>query len=89
MNANPYPQGRWTPIGGSALSTSTSEQPRLLTQAPVSLCLLNAPLRELFWALPDSNMLEEARQRVDDVVAAALAPKQNAALTVRHEFGWF
>jgi hypothetical protein len=35
--------------------------------------LLKAPLRDLFWGLPDSNLLEEARQRVEGAIASALA----------------
>jgi|KBSSwiStaDraftv2_1062776.scaffolds.fasta_scaffold623382_2 hypothetical protein len=35
--------------------------------------ILRAPLRELFWGWPESTLVEEARERVDRVIAAALA----------------
>jgi len=86
MKENPYPQGRWTPKADPILSTAKSQRVPLFAQ-PAST-LLNAPLRELFWCLPESRLLEEARQRVEAVVVAALARQPAPELKLQREFAW-
>jgi hypothetical protein len=71
MSDNPYPRGRWTTSENSNHSAATSQRVPLFMQPAASL--LKAPLRDLFWGLPDSNLLEEARQRVEGAIASALA----------------
>ena len=67
MSNNPYPNGRWTPQRDSIRSAMNTQ--------PLPLFALKTPLRDLFWGLPDSNLLEEARQRVENVLSMALAGK--------------
>ena len=73
MNDNPYPNGRWTPQRDSIRNAVQHQTLPLFAQPATAL--LKAPLRELFWGLPDSNLLEEARQRVENVLSVALARK--------------
>jgi hypothetical protein len=70
-NNNPYPEGRWTshPVAAPA-STST---PRIARYARPAAELIGPPLRELFWGSPESSLLQEARDRVERVLDAALA----------------
>ena len=67
MNPNPYPQGRWT----QCVATAARRKPRhRLPSEPVA-SLIGAPLRELFWGIPESRLLEEAKLRIEHVVASA------------------
>jgi hypothetical protein len=75
MNDMPYPNGRWTPRGDSIRGAVQIQRIPLFAQPAASL--LKAPLRELFWGLPESNLLEEARQRVESVVAIALSKNES------------
>ena len=69
MNTNPYPQGRWTQLVASAASKKSRN--RLMSESVSSL--VEAPLRELFWGLPESRLLDEAKQRIENVVNAAMS----------------
>lgn len=69
MNPNPYPQGRWTQFVATAASRKSRN--RLMSE-PVS-SLVEAPLKELFWGLPESRLLEEAKLRIENAVSAAMA----------------
>ena len=69
MNPNPYPQGRWTQFGATAASRKSRN--RLMSE-PVS-SLVEAPLKELFWGLPESRLLEEAKLRIESAVTAAMS----------------
>jgi len=69
MNTNPYPQGRWTQLVANAASKKTRN--RLMSESVSSL--VEAPLRELFWGLPESRLLDEAKQRIENVVNAAMS----------------
>ena len=67
MSESPYPRGRWT----AASEPAKSQRVPLFSESAAAL--IKAPLRELFWGLPESGVLEEARQRVEATIAAALA----------------
>jgi hypothetical protein len=69
MNTNPYPQGRWTQLVANAASKKSRN--RLMSESVSSL--VEAPLRELFWGLPESRLLDEAKQRIENVVNAAMS----------------
>ena len=66
-----YPNGRWTTRENHIRNAALAQRIPLFAQPAAAL--LRAPLRELFWGLPESSLLEEARQRVETVVAIALA----------------
>jgi hypothetical protein len=76
MNDMRYPNGRWTPKEDSIRGAVKTQRIPLFAQPAASL--LKTPLRELFWGLPESNLLEEARQRVESVMAIALAKDEPA-----------
>jgi hypothetical protein len=67
-NDNPFPSGRWT-------SKTAAPAPNAFS-LPAAAEILSAPLRELFWGLPESSLVEEARARVDRAVAAALVQSE-------------
>ena len=69
MNTNPYPQGRWTQLVANAASKKSRN--RLMSESVSSL--VEAPLRELFWGLPESRLLDEAKQRIENAVNAAMS----------------
>ena len=69
MNPNPYPQGRWTQLVANAASKKSRN--RLMSESLSSL--VEAPLRELFWGLPESRLLDEAKQRIEKVMNAAMS----------------
>ena len=69
MNPNPYPQGRWTQLVANAASKKSRN--RLMSESVSSL--VEAPLRELFWGLPESRLLDEAKQRIEKVMNAAMS----------------
>src|SRR5690349_324920 len=54
MNTNPYPRGRWTEL---TMNVATKKSKNRLMSEPVAK-LIQAPLRELFWGLPESRLLE-------------------------------
>jgi hypothetical protein len=68
MNPNPYPQGRWTQVVANA-ATRKSSRNRLMPESVASL--VEAPLKELFWGIPESRLVEEASQRLDLALGAA------------------
>lgn len=82
MNDNPYPKGRWTSQEDSIRNSVKNQRIPLFAQPAAAL--LKSPLRELFWGLPESNLIEEARQRVESVVAMALA-RDAASFTVHQQ----
>ena len=84
MNDNPYPNGRWTPREDS-IRNAVKAQPIPLFAQPAA-DLLKTPLRDLFWGLPESNLLEEARQRVENVLSIALAGKATHGAVSQREF---
>jgi len=63
MNMNPYPLGRWTTA--NAVKSQSAMTP--------ASHLLKAPLRELFWGIPESRLLDEAKARIDSLLATALS----------------
>ena len=67
MNANPYPQGRWTSSKlneANPIRTSFVDTTRRLDRARLS---------ELFWATSESPMLSDARQRIERLVLGAVS----------------
>lgn len=68
MNTNPYPRGRWTEL---TVAVAIKKSKNRLVSEPVSK-LLQAPLRELFWGLPESRLLEEAKLRIEGALNSAL-----------------
>jgi hypothetical protein len=70
-NNNPYPQGRWT--SNPVVTPAASENQRISRYARPAAELIGPPLRELFWGLPESSLLQDARDRVERVLDAALA----------------
>ena len=74
MNPNPYPQGRWTQLVANAASKKSRN--RLMSESVSSL--VEAPLRELFWGVPESRLLDEAKQRIENVVNAAMSVERMA-----------
>jgi hypothetical protein len=77
MNDMPYPNGRWTPNQDSIRVAAHSQRIPLFAH-PAGM-LLQVPLRNLFWGLPESKLVEEARQRVEKVVALALSREASVA----------
>ena len=66
----PYPNGRWTPNQDSIRVAAQSQRIPLFAKPGMRL---QVRLRDLFWGLPESKLVEEARQRVEMVVALALS----------------
>ena len=40
--------------------------------------LVEAPLRELFWGLPESRLLDDAKQRIETAMNAAMSVERMA-----------
>src|SRR5262245_52603863 len=91
MNPNPYPNGRWTapsPVpqrvadAGRAMATPTARpscldiSSRKWLRAPVAPDLLAATLHELFWGAPDTEVMSEARARIELVIERAMGHSQ-------------
>lgn len=87
MNPNPYPNGRWTPPASTAHGAGETRQtvampaarrscldisPRKWLRAPVAPDMLASALHELFWGAPDSDMVSEARARIEHVLQRAM-----------------
>jgi len=81
MNPNPYPRGRWTEL---TMTVATKKSKNRLMSEPVSK-LLQAPLRELFWGLPESRLLEEAKIRIEGAINTALAAEPLPSFEVQTE----
>ena len=71
MNPNPYPQGRWTQVVASAAKARKCARNRLMSESVASL--VEAPLHELFWGIPESRLVEEASRRLQSVLDAAVS----------------
>lgn len=71
MNPNPYPQGRWTQVVASAANARKCARNRLMPESVASL--VEAPLRELFWGIPESRLVEEATRRLQVALDAAVS----------------
>ena len=86
MNPNPYPNGRWTspaPAVPATVSRGSGAtpvarpscldiSPRKWLRAPVAPDMLASTLHELFWGAPDSDMVSEARARIERVIERAM-----------------
>ena len=87
MNTNPYPNGRWTsPASATPAAVDTRRSgaipatrpscldisPRKWLRAPASPDLLASALHELFWGAPDSDIVTEARVRIERVIERAM-----------------
>jgi hypothetical protein len=87
MNSNPYPNGRWTNPAPAAPADVESRRrgatpvarpscldisPRKWLRAPVAPDMLASTLHELFWGAPDSDMVSEARARIERVIERAM-----------------
>ena len=81
MNTNPYPRGRWTEL---TVAVAKKKSKNRLMPEPVSN-LLQAPLRELFWGLPESRLLEEAKIRIEGAIKSALAAEPLPSLEVQQD----
>jgi hypothetical protein len=64
---NRFPRGRWTATVASM-------------RTPALDGLVEAPLRELFWSPPQTSMLEEATERISDLLAVAAHAVQEVQL---------
>jgi hypothetical protein len=73
MNTNPYPQGRWTETSTVTAAKQAGGREPVFISSPAPNPL-KTPLRELFWSIPESRLLDEARHRIDSILAATLAP---------------
>jgi hypothetical protein len=71
MNPNPYPAGRWTTSPRSARTTKNRRGFRIQSESVTAL--RQAPLRELFWAAEESSLVDDARARIEAVLANAAA----------------
>jgi hypothetical protein len=71
MNPNPYPAGRWTSSGGDARATKSRRGVRIQSESVAAL--RQARLRELFWAAEDSSLVDDARARIEALLAKACA----------------
>ena len=91
MNPNPYPNGRWTSPAtvapgaagaGRAVAPPAARpscldiSPRKWLRAPVAPDLLAGTLHELFWGAPDSEIVTDARARIERVIQRALEETQ-------------
>ena len=91
MNPNPYPNGRWTSPAtvapgaadaGRSVATPAARRscldisPRKWLRAPVAPDLLAGALHELFWGAPDSDIVSEARARIECVIERAMEHSQ-------------
>jgi hypothetical protein len=83
-NMNAYPEGRWTRRQASVRSRAKTQRMPLFVQPAAGI--LKAPLRDLFWGIPESQLLDEARQRVENVIAAALRGGPAGEPTAQQEF---
>ena len=81
MNTNPYPRGRWTEL---TMSVATKKSKNRLMSEPIAN-LLQAPLRELFWGLPESRLLEEAKIRIEGAINSALAAEPQLSFELQQE----
>jgi len=87
MNTNPYPNGRWTSPTSATPAAAEARRsraipaarrscldisPRKWLRAPVAPDLLASTLHELFWGAPDSDMVSEARVRIERVIERAM-----------------
>ena len=81
MNTNPYPRGRWTEL---TVAVATKKSKNRLMSEPVSK-LLQAPLRELFWGLPESRLLEEAKIRIEGALNSALVAEPLPSFEMQQE----
>jgi hypothetical protein len=67
-SSNRFPRGRWTATVAS-----------MRTPPPLD-SLVEAPLRELFWSPPQTSMLEEATERISNLLTAAANAVQEVQL---------
>jgi len=81
MNPNPYPQGRWTQM---VVNAATRKSRNRLMAEPVAR-LVEAPLRELFWGLPESRLLDEAKERIENAINAAMSLEPLAGVETQPE----
>ena len=81
MNTHPYPRGRWTEL---TMAVATKKSKNRLMSEPVAK-LLQAPLRELFWGLPESRLLEEAKIRIESAINSALAAEPQLSFELQQE----
>jgi hypothetical protein len=66
---NPFPRGRWT-----------SSVKAVRQQLPPLTGVLEAPLRELFWTPPETSMVEDATQRIANLLQSAANAVQEIQL---------
>lgn len=85
MNTNPYPRGRWTEL---TMTVATKKSKNRLMPEPVAN-LLQAPLKELFWGLPESRLLEEAKLRIEGAINSALAATPVGEIEIQQELPAF
>lgn len=91
MNLNPYPNGRWTGMPSAAPGAANAGRPvavpaarrscldispRKWLRAPVAPDLLAGALHELFWGAPDSDLVSDARARIERVIERAMEQTQ-------------
>ncbi len=91
MNPNPYPNGRWTSPAtvtpaaaeaGRAMASPAARpscldiSPRKWLRAPVAPDMMAGTLRELFWGAPDSDIVSDARARIERVIERAMEHSQ-------------
>jgi hypothetical protein len=90
MNEHPYPLGRWTTVKteSSARLVASPSEARAPSLPEAGASLRSSPLRDLFWGPPESQLLEEARRRVEQALASALAREPKATGLMPREFGW-
>lgn len=71
MNAtSPYPQGRWIPRLTNGATANSRLRP-----TPIPLNLTEVSLKTLFWNISESDMVQEAAQRLDVLLEmAAVTP---------------
>ena len=81
MNTNPYPRGRWTEL---TMNVAAKKSKNRLMSEPVAK-LIQAPLRELFWGLPESRLLEEAKIRIEGAINSALAAQPQLSFELHQE----
>lgn len=81
MNTNPYPRGRWTEL---TMNVAAKKSKNRLMSEPVAK-LIQAPLRELFWGLPESRLLEEAKIRIEGAINSALAAQPQLSFELQQE----
>lgn len=86
MNTNPYPNGRWTLSASTppaaaprhsnanpvARRSCLDISPRKWLRAPAAPDMMAGTLHELFWGAPDSDLVSEARARIDHVIQRAM-----------------